>query len=726
MKRTIFSLLAVLSVIATANADNSSTTNAVVSAKANAIPTKLPEVTVRERKDDPTAYHVPDAVAATKTDTPIMQTPVSVQVIPQQVLQDQQILRLDDAIQNVSGVIPNNDSYGTADSFTIRGFDQNEVTYEDGIKVDQYTTSGFSRDLANIEQVEVVKGPASVLYGRAEPGGLVDIVTKKPLETPYYSFEQQIGSYDLYRSTLDATGPLNTNKTWLYRFNASYENAGSFRDFVHSDRVFLFPTIQWKPDANNQITAEFKYGHGTDTIDNGIPFLTNGTPANVPISRNYAEPNANRATGEEYAIKLSASHDFNDDWKLRLVYKTEYHDEPSPNIVDYAGDAGADGIPGDLQRYWFTETFFHHWTHQVVLDLTGKFETFGIKHTAIAGFDYYHQEGEYDYGGSTNSPPSINIYNPVYGQPFPPQDSASAGINKSGQDAYGAYLQDQMELPGHVFVLAGFRYDQATTYENYYDIHGNLNFPTSTHDTPAPTPRAGILWQAVPQLSLYATYTENFGATPLGSPTQPGVILPAESAQQYEFGVKTEFFEKRLSATASIYQLTKQNIPEPGPNNTTITIGEARSRGVELDIAGKITPGWSVIAGYSYIDCDVTKDLTGLEGLRCPGIPYNSGSLWTTYEIQHGPLKRLKFGAGVVYRDSEVAYEYGSNFPDRIPSYAIVNAMASYEWHIGKTKLSAQLNVNNLLDKTYFSSVNPYQAMPGEPLNLLGSLRLEF
>ncbi|MGA7412267.1 MAG: TonB-dependent receptor, partial [Bryobacteraceae bacterium] len=199
------------------------------------------------------AYAVPEASGATKTGMPIMETPVSVQVIPQPVLEDQQIVHLDDALQNVSGVIPNNDSYGTNDSFSIRGFDAQEMTYEDGLRLDQYSTAGFPIDMANVERVEVVKGPASVLYGQAEPGGVVNIVTKKPLGTPYYSLQQQFGSYDFYRTTFDATGPL-FSKQLFYRFVLDYENAGSFRDFVYTNRVSLFPSVQWRPTDKTQVT----------------------------------------------------------------------------------------------------------------------------------------------------------------------------------------------------------------------------------------------------------------------------------------------------------------------------------------------------------------------------------------------------------------------------------------------------------------------------------------
>ena len=183
------------------------------------------------------------------------------QVVPQAVLKDQQVVALDQAIQNVSGVIPNNDSYGTGDSFSIRGFDAMEMTYEDGLRLDQYSTSGFPVDMANTERVEVIKGPASVLYGQAEPGGVVNIVTKKPLDAAHYSLEQQAGSYDFYQTTLDATGPLFSKK-FDYRFVLDYINSGSFRDFVFTDRFSVYPSIEWKPNDKTQLIGTFNYNTG--------------------------------------------------------------------------------------------------------------------------------------------------------------------------------------------------------------------------------------------------------------------------------------------------------------------------------------------------------------------------------------------------------------------------------------------------------------------------------
>jgi len=667
------------------------------------------------------AYALPDAAGATKTDMPIMETPVSVQVIPQQVMQDQQVVALDQAIQNVSGVIPNNDSYGTNDSFSIRGFDAQDLTYEDGLRLDQYSNAGFPIDMANVEKVEVVKGPASVMYGQAEPGGAVNIVTKKPQDTSYYSLQQEFGSYGFYRTVADATGPL-FSKSFSYRIPIDYENSGSFRDFVYTNWFSMFPSLAWRPSEQTQIIATFHYATGTLVLDNGIPFLSDGTPANIPISRNLAEPNTNRSPVTEYSGKVLASHEFKKNWQVRLAYRSQYIDNPSPNGVYYAGDADANG---DLQRYGFTENYFYHLTNQVVADVMGHFSALGMKHSLLAGFDYYSQDGHYD--ANIYFPAPINIYNPVYGQPYIPPDPAGDFVVHNGQTAYGAYVQDQVTLPKNVFLLAGVRFNWVNTFNNGYGQ------ATSVTDHPAPTPRVGLLWQPKPQWSIYGSFTDNYGATPLGSLTPDGKTLPPQSAQQFEIGVKSEWLQKRLVATASIYQITKQNIPSADPSNPayTIAIGEARSRGFELDVSGQISSAWKIIGGYSYINAVVTKDTNtpSLRGLRFPDAPYDSGSLWAVYEVQHGGVRGLKLGAGLIGRTGQVAYESPDGITyttDRIPGWTIVNVMASYTWQFERARLVGQLNINNLFDKKYFVSVNPSQAMPGAPITVLPLLRVEF
>ena len=403
-------------------------------------------------------YVTPDATSATKQDTPIMETPVSVHVVPAAVLRDQQAVSLQTAIQNISGVIQSNDSYGTGDSFVIRGFDQRQTTYEDGLRLDQYTNFGLPQDLANIELVEVVKGPESVLYGQAEPGGLVNVVTKKPQDAPDYNF-QQFGSYGFYRTTAGATGPLAAHRLF-YRIDLDYAKAGSFRNFIHSDHFSIFPSVQWRPSGRDQLTFSFYFGKGTLVSDNGIPFLSNGTPANVPLSRNFADPGVNRDPIREYYFKLLASHSLTDKWKVRIAYKSQYTDAPTPNFQAYIGDADP---TGNLTLFAFTESYSNHWTHQAVTDITGEFDTFGIHHNAIVGFDFYDDYGGYD--ANTYLPPSINIFAPVWNQPYQLPDPWTNFVVANGETAYGAYIQDQVNLKHHMHLLAGLRFDRVHTYD---------------------------------------------------------------------------------------------------------------------------------------------------------------------------------------------------------------------------------------------------------------------
>ena len=688
--------------------------------------------------NNPSGYSPLDAKGATRTDAPIMQTPVSEQVISQQVLKDQQTIYLDDALQNVSGVTPANDSYGTGDSFSIRGFDMQNLTFEDGFRSSKYNI-GFQRSMANVQDIEVVKGPASVLYGQSEPGGLVNVVTKKPMDRFYFATEEQIGSYNFYRTTVDMSAPITKDKTLLYRFNLDQENAGSFRDFITANRTCLFPTIEWKPNADNHATVELGYLTGTQVQDNGIPFLTNGQTAPVSIRNNYAEPNANGSNIQDFWVKANATHNFSDDLILHAGYRTESISDPIPNQQYYMGQVGSDG---NLQRSYSGNTINQNWTQEVLADLTARFKTWIVKHEALAGFDFFQQTYHYNYNYPSweNPTPSINIYNPVYGQPFPAFDPALSGNTFTSQTSYGAFFQDQMELPWHFHALAGFRYDRVTTSNGFYGTNN-----ATVDDAPPLTPRFGLLWQPVKPLSLYASYTANYGATALGGQTPNGQPLPPQTAQQWEYGIKGEFLGGKLTTAASIYQLTKENIPTVDPANPmyVTAIGQARSRGLELEAAGEILPGWRIIGGYSYIDCTITQDNgtrfgPSMQGLRFPGIPYNSGSLWSTYEVQSGPLKKLKFGAGVVARSAEQAYatQYlydadGNALPssyltEKIPAFAIVNAMAAYPFQIGRVKLTVQVNINNLFDTTYYSTVNTDMAMPGAPINVLASLKAEF
>ena len=694
--------------------------------------TMLPEVSVVGHLDSDlpyeTRYILPNALTATKTDTPIMQTPFSIQVVPQQVLNDQQAVRLETALKNVSGVSVFPSSIEGTDSYMIRGFDT-LAYYRNGV----LRPSNNMVETANIEQVEVLKGPASILYGRADPGGIINVVTKQPQETPAYSLQQQFGSYNTFRTTGDATGPLSQDKSVLYRFNFAYENSESFRDFIDRKTMFLAPVVQWKISPRTQITAELEYHNINTEPDGMLPALGN-RPAPVPISRSLNEPSFSKSTNERFFTGLNWSHEFNNDWKITHRISGEFiHGLGHREIVPFDA-AQSDGtvnrflasVPRGSQEN----------RYQSSLNLIGHVDTGTLKHTLLFGYDYLYQIDKYVVAKCCDTDPAsnfpINIFNPVHGLGIPDlsliPDNGPFGSSRSW---HGFYIQDQVKLPFNLHALAGVRYDNAVSHDTVLNEKDGQDHRLS--------PRVGLVWQSMPWISLYGSYTENFGLqNAFDASRQP---LPPQTAKQFEAGVKTEFFNGRLRTTVAYFDLTKQNVAVPVPGTLfSRAIGEAQTRGVELDVSGEILPGWSVIGSYTYMPfAKITNDVgddgggnptPGNTGNRLFNAAKDMGSLWSTYAFQDekvGDLKLygLKVGAGLSssgQRQGDTANTF------QLPGYIVANAMASYKWRMGMTKMTAQLNVSNLFDTKYYAGTigGNYFIQPGTPRFFMGSIRMEF
>jgi len=661
-------------------------------------------------------YNRPNAGTATKTDTPIMETPLSVQVVPKQVLQDQQVVRVEDATKNVSGVIKSGNIGNGVDSFLIRGFDTGNSVYRNGVLFPSVLGSsgfGLKRDTANLERIEVLKGPASILYGRAEPGGIVNLITKQPLASPFYALQQQFGSYDFYRTTADATGPVTQDNSLLYRLNLDYENSGSFQDFVYNKRVFVAPVVTWNISPKTQATLELEYLHSTDNLQAPIPNLGN-RPAPVSRSFSFGQPWSKENT-DDILVGLNWSHAFNENWTLQHRFNANFTEQGgNPGSFAYGvqpdgtysqGSATVKGLAAD--RYFNT------------VNLNGKFDTGLLHHTLVFGGDYYRTNEKIDNQYCCPPLADANFNHPSYTS-GPPADlitpqNAWGPINRT-TEWYGIFLQDQIKLPFNLYALAGLRYDNAVTEDNL------LN--TTINDDDQVSPRGGLLWRPLQWLSLYGSYTENFGAS--NGFNTSGKILPPQKAQQWEMGTKTEFWDGKLTATFSYFELTKQNLQTPDPDNLpwgVIPVGEAQTHGVELDVAGEILPGWRVIGNYTYMPfAEITKG-NDLVGNRLGNVPRNMGSLWSTYEFQYGMFNGLKFGAGVVAVDARQAAD---THDYRLPGYVNTNIMASYDWKIGASKLTAQVNIDNLLDKSYYVTGTSSGSYYGAPRTVLGSIRVSF
>lgn len=666
-------------------------------------------------------YTRPNATTATKTDTPIMETPFSVQVVPSQVLEDQQVVRVEKALTNVAGAIQLPGNGGTQDMAVIRGF-VNNTFYRDGFRLPVTIGSGGTskRDTANLEQIEVLKGPGSILFGRSEPGGIVNMVTKQPLVTPYYSMQQQFGSYDFYRTTIDATGPVTADDSLLYRVNLAYENAGSFLDNVDSERVFVAPTLAWNISPKTKASLEIEYLHFNDPIDHGIPAIGN-RPAPVPRNITVNEPLFNKNVGDRTGVFMNIAHAFNDDWKLEHRFGSEFMDWNTLGVTFGAAKAN-----GDLTRNFYalrdqsSQRYFNN------LNLTGKFNTGFMKHTMLLSYEHFQLDSDRKLG-SQSAPAAFNVFNPTYMTVGPTLFPERYTPFKLSQSWDGYSIQDQVELPHKVFALGGVRYDDS---ETQFDINNRMAYLSKDSGL---SPRGGLLWRPMQWLSLYGSYTENFGASNYIN-NATGTNLKAQTAQQWEVGTKTEFWDGRFTASVAYFDLTKQNMPVLDPAFLDgihyQAIGEAKSNGIEFESTGEVLPGLKLIGAYAYTPfAKVMKDIgangsIGAQGKRLPMAPEHSGSLWATYEFQNKELRGLKFGGGVVAAGQR---QGDSMNTFQLPGYASLNLMSSYAVKVGSAKVTTQLNVDNLLDKSYFTGSNGQTAsFYAAPRTVLGSIRVDY
>lgn len=715
-----------------ANFVKTAATNTTPEAQSGSEGQMMPKVTVEADSDNPYNdpnwatdpynhdYNRPNSTTATKTDTPIMETPMSIQVIPRGVLADKQSITLPDAVNgHVSGVLGRTGGGYLYDNFIIRGLPGSGFG-------DAYRNGLFNRqdiyDIANIEQVDILKGPAAMLYGRIEPGGLVNYVTKKPLATPYYSLQQQFGSFDQYRTLVDATGPIDKDKTLLYRLNGSYTNNSSFRDFVGNERVFIAPVITWHPNDKFETNLELEYKHDHFNADYGIPAI-GARPAPIPITRTLKDGGQGQNL-ESTTVGFDWTYRFNDNWKLTNRYLFKDWTLSGPilfnSFVEFDNtnnrfllNRSANIAGQDVQ------------THSTNLDLNGKFEFFGTKHNLLIGVDGFHATT--DASNRSGDAPPIDIFNPVYGQ----VDFAALEKSKFNGFFYrkeswiGAYIQDQITLFDKLHILLGGRYDNVTTGGNFSPV--SMNEAKAGRQAAKDdnfSPRGGILYQPLDWLSVYGSYSESFsGNNGIGSDNKP---FDPQRGKQYEIGIKTETQDKRFSSTLAFFHLTKTNLLTDDPNeddpNFQILAGKIRSKGIELDLAGQITESLNILATYAFTQASYTQDFSGLKGVRLENVPRHQGSIWGTWQFNNA----FKVGLGAVFQGRRFGDPFTPNFV--MPGYVRLDAMAAYTHRIGQHRLTAQVNLNNLLDKEYFANSDGSNtgAMPGAPINVFGSLKYEF
>ncbi|MEH2068695.1 MAG: TonB-dependent siderophore receptor [Nostoc sp.] len=657
-------------------------------------------------------YNAPNASTATKTDTPLRDIPQSIQVVPREVLEDRNVRTLNESVETVSGVSNTTDSSGaTGGARSIRGFAA-ETNLRNGLSEGSFTLDNLLEPVGTIEQVEVLKGPASVLFGSIEPGGIVNIVTKQPLSEPYYKLEFEAGSYGFYQPLIDFSSPLTADKTVLYRLIASYQGANGFQNFVNTQVTTIAPSITVNLGDRTSLNLYYEYTHFFgDPPRSVVALLSDGSLTPQSFYTGYPSLDLTDITTQKFGYTLK--HEFSDNWQLRnstsvILNRRNQNSSGPSQIVDDRFLTGYGASEGDIKL----ENYFGQ------IDVLGKFNTGSISHQLLVGFDInrFFQKEVYLFSSISNLP-DLDILNPNYDLPSRPEfDSRGEGTTRT--QSYGVYLQDQIAFSDNLKLLIGGRYDWLS------DEFEAPDFDRTVQNDGAFSPRIGLVYQPSKTISLYTSYSSSFRLS-RGFNLDQRAFEPSRGTQ-YEVGVKADFLDGKLSTTLAAYQLTKTNVltPDPDPERArqgfSIQTGEQQSRGIELDIAGEILPGLKVIGSYTYTDAKVTADNLIPVGNLLNGIPKNQVSLWTTYEIQEGDLKGFGGGLGLFYV-GERQGDLENSFTLR--DYLRTDAALFYK----RNGFKAAINVRNLFNTDYAeSSYSIVNVQRGYPLTITGSISWEF
>jgi iron complex outermembrane recepter protein len=657
-------------------------------------------------------YRVPNTSVGTRTDTPLRNVPRSIQVIPLQIIEDQQATNINAALENVPGVVPATSTKTPFVEPVIRGFsgDVNNAFRRNGFR-DPFVSSSAG-ETANIERIEVLRGPASVLYGQGSVGGITNIVTKQPLSEPFYKIGVSVGSFDTYRGTADLSGPLNNSGTLRYRLNLAAGTEGSLTDFYDRDRYVVAAVLDWRLSENTKLTFDAEYSRfRQNTNAFGLPAVgtvLDNPNGEIPRNRYIGDPEADERLTELFRLNLSLDHKFSQNWQIHSTFGAGFR--LSEEFAVFEDSLQADNRTLD-RGFFDSSDGFDIFAYTLDTYLTGKFKTGSIQHQLVTGIELL-QEETITRNGIFGSTTPLDLFNPEYGNlAFNPIETFDTAERKRG---LGLYIQDQIFLLDNLILSLGGRFDIINV--------RNKDFVAATTEfqqNEAFSPQIGIVYRPIKPISLYASYSRSFQQE-VGRSFDNSIFAP-QRGTQYEIGVKADIND-RLSTTLAFYDLTRSNVLTTDPNNPGFDIqtGEQNSRGIELNVAGEILPGWNITAGYAYNNARITKDNTFTEGNRLNNAPENAFSLWTTYRISKGNLSGLGFGLGLFYvgeRQGDLANTF------TLPGYLRTDAAIFYE----REQFKVALNVRNLFDINYFESAeSDLRVFPGEPLTVSFSFSWKF
>ena len=651
------------------------------------------------------AYHADEAAGA-KTDLPLRELPQSVRIVTRPAIDDLGATRLDDVLDYVGGVSRQNNFGGLWDNIAIRGLPGSDSTGMATLFNGFSSNRGFNapRDLAAVERIEFLKGPAAALYGSSEPGGTLNIVSKRPLWTAAHSVEGYAGSHGMRRGAFDSTGPLG--ERLAYRLNVAVEDRDSFRDRVGVKRQVVAPAFTWKLGRDTLLDYVGEYLRHETPLDRGVVAVGDRLGA---ISRRtfLGEPADGPATVTNQTHQLVLSHEWNPAWRSRIGLS--YREAA---IEGFSSEATALRANGDLTRQ---RRFRDYASDDIALqaELQGVVKTGAVAHELLLGLESYRFDMDtllLRVNPSIAAPYAINIYDPVYGQarptPLPNTDTRERQRNTA------FYVQDAIQLAPQWRLIAGLRgdrYDQS--------LENRRNGALTTQQPSSTSPRLGLSWLPDAQWTLYANAGRSFRPN-AGSDVASRAFAP-ESGKALELGAKWERADRRLGATAALFDIRKRNVLTADAANAgfSVAAGEIRSRGAEFDLAGQLSRRWRVNASLALNDVEVTRDNTLEIGGRLLNVPRVNGSMLAMYEDALANGQRYGVGGGLTHTGRRLGQartqaEAAAGTPAfDLPAYTTAK-LVGY-WRLNP-RLRLTLDVDNVFDRTYYASAfNRVWVTPG-------------
>lgn len=635
-------------------------------------------------------------MSATKTDTPIIETPQSLSVVTSDEIRDRQAETMAQALSYTPGFTASSTAFNrTADRFRIRGFSVESATggsLRDGLRLQTNSYDGIQEPYG-LERVEVIRGAASVLYGQLSPGGMVNGVSKRPTEAPLHELNLQAGSNDRKQLSADFSGPLAGSDTLSYRLTLLSRNSDTQQDHLNDDRFYIAPALTWRPDEDTSLTLLSFYQKTDTRFPAPLAYqLVEGVGKGAfTIGRHdfIGEPDYDDMNGEMSALGYEFSHNFNEHFTVNHKLRYSESDvkwrylqaQTSAAAIRNAANTGI------LARQYSDR---HERARTLATDtnIVSKWQLGSVEHTALVGFDGY--DISYDSHNFRGAAPSLDLSRYNYGQPVVVnRNPATDRGSQLDTLQKGVYFQDQIKFDDKWVLQLGGRHDWADQQQK-----AHRNDAKASQSDEATTWRAGLVYLADNGLAPYISYSESFFPVSVAEVT--GQRFDPTEGKQYEVGVRYQPKDSNLLLSAAVYELTQTNVLKQDPATEEYRqTGEMRSRGLELEAKADITSALSMIATYAYTDARTTKSAIAAEvGQRTDETPYHQAALWTSYDFVNWGIAQLTVGAGARYMGTTQA----SGVDSATPAYTLFDAMARYRID---DNWAVTVNANNLTDKRY-------------------------